>query len=323
MPDSPTETARSLCETSFMGWPAFALRQGALTLHVVPSVGGRLMSIHFDDEELCFIHPALVGCRASDDPVAWAALCGDWSFPLWGGGKTWLAPESAWPGGAPHRDLDSGAWEVTGQWCDDAGMGIDLLSPVCRDSGLQLRRRIGSTGQGTQWWVEHGVVNRGTAPQHCGLWDVLMLRRPALVSVTLPRARAQHWRAAVSAVPGMRSVDDLLRDAVLRPGNGRIGVACDRPAAFKCGFDSDAGAITADLPGSGGMLRYQRRSAVPAAAVFAHGHPLEVFNAPALPYFEIESHSPAVTLQPGESASFLVEESVQRLPRQPPEGAHT
>jgi hypothetical protein len=49
-----------------------------------------------------------------------------------------------------------------------------------------------------------------------------------------------------------------------------------------------------------------------------------VFNAPALPYFEIESHSPATRLQPGEHMRFVIDEAVQRLPSSPSfEGAHT
>jgi hypothetical protein len=318
-----TVAARGLRETDFMGWPALALQQGALALHVVPAVGGRLMGIAFDDEELCFVNPALHGRLASDDAGTWSALCGDWDFPLWGGGKTWLAPESAWPGGAPHRDLDSGVWTLTERWIDDTEMGVALRSPVCRDSGLQLHRRIRLSARGPQWQVEQTVRNCSDGPRRCGLWDVLMLRRPAQVFVALPKLRRTDWRSAVRTLPGKGTVDALLRDGVLHHSGDCVDIACTQPGMFKCGFDSDAGEIGADLPVAGGTLRYSRRSAVPAGARYAHGHPLEVYNAPALPYFEIESHSPAVTLQPGECAAFRVEEAVQRLSHPPTEGAHT
>jgi hypothetical protein len=318
-----TPATRRLHATRFMGWPAFALEQGALALHVVPTVGGRLMGIAFEGEELCFVNPALQGLHATDDAAAWSALCGEWDFPLWGGGKTWLAPEADWPGGAPHRDLDSGDWQVTETWCNDADMGIAMQSPVCRDSGLQLRRRIALPVGNLGWHVEHEVQNHGEVPRRCGLWDVLMLKRPARVSVVLPAAKASDWRSAVDTLPGKGTVDALLRLGVLRPGAGRIDLACEHAGMFKCGFASDAGEIRADLPVAGGLLRYSRRSAVPVSAVFAHGHPLEVYNAPALPYFEIESNPPAVTLQPGECAALLVEEAVQRLSHPPTEGAHT
>jgi hypothetical protein len=259
-PGSP----RALRETTFMGWPAYVLQQAGLTLHVVPSVGGRLMGMALDGDELCFVNPLLRGRDANDhernDPGAWADLCGAWAFPLWGGGKTWLAPESAWPGGAPHRDLDSGAWAVTHTWFDDHGMGIHLQSPLCRDSGLQLQRRLSLPSGGTRWHIEHGVHNRGRAAWQGGLWDVLMLRRPARVSVALPAAHAAHWPAAVRTLPGKGNVAVLCRSSVLLPERDHIGIVCAQPGEFKLGFESEAGVVCADLPGATGPLRYERRS---------------------------------------------------------------
>ncbi len=60
----------------------------------------------------------------------WPALCGEWRFPLLGGGKTWIAPESDWPAGAPHRDLDSLPWQVLDTWCDAHSMGIKVPRPT-------------------------------------------------------------------------------------------------------------------------------------------------------------------------------------------------
>ena len=318
-----SSSERSLREATFMGWPAFALTQGALVLHVVPSVGGRLMGIALGGDELCFINPALHGRHDTGDAATWAQLGGDWTFPLWGGGKTWLAPESAWPGNVPHRDLDSGAWAVLEHWCDDASMGVDLQSPVCRDSGLQLRRHLSLPRHGAHWRIEHEAVNRGTAAWTGGLWDVLMLKRPARVSVALADELAPRWPSAVRALPGLPSLDDLMRRGVLRARADRIDIACEQPGVFKLGFDSAAGEVRADLRVATGLVRYQRRAPLPRTARYAHGHPLEVFNAPALPYFEIESHSPAITLPPGERTAFAVEESVQRLTPVNEEGAHT
>ena len=312
MPD----TERTLREATFRGWPAFALAQGPLALHVVPSVGGRLMGMAFEGEELCFIHPALEGRHDDGDAETWATLCADWAFPLWGGGKTWLAPESAWPGGAPHRDLDSGAWTVQAHWLDEHSMGIELQSPVCGASGLQLRRRLSLPRHGALWRIEHSAVNRGTTAWTGGLWDVLMLKRPARVSALRTGA------AAVHALPGLPTVDALIHGGLLREQPDRFEIACDQPGAFKLGVDSPTGEVRADLPLARGSVRYLRRAMQPPGAQHAHGHPLEVYNAPVLPYFEIESHSPAVTLQPGERTAFVVEESVQRLV-QPTKETHT
>lgn len=308
---------RGIVQLDFCGWPAFALRQKGLNLQVVPSVGGRLMGIALDGVELCFINPALHGLHDTGIASDWAGLCGDWGFPLWGGGKTWVAPQSAWPADAPHRDLDSGVWQVIDQWCDAASMGIALQSPVCRSSGLQLRRTLSLPNPDTTaWQIGHELVNTGTAPVYCGVWDVLMLLRPAEVSVRLPaaqRASGGHWSSAVQALPGEPSVAQLMDSGVLSHKLDQIQLACQQSGQFKCGFASDSGHLSADWKTATGRIRYSRHSPVQPNAEYAHGHPLEVFNAPRLPYFELETHSPARLLQPGEAMHYTIDEAVGAL----------
>jgi hypothetical protein len=59
-----------------------------------------------------------------------------------------------------------------------------------------------------------------------------------------------------------------------------------------------------------GAPRYTRRSAVDMTLPYAHGLPLEVFNAPVLDYFEVETHSPLQTLEAGEVLRCAVVESL-------------
>ena len=59
------------------------------------------------------------------------------------------------------------------------------------------------------------------------------------------------------------------------------------------------------------QLAYRRRSDVDSACAYAHGHPLEIFNAPSLPYFEIETHSPMQTLAPGDRIDYRIYERVE------------
>ena len=208
---APPFLLRSLTQENFKGWHAYALRQGHLALHIVPQVGGRLMGITFNGFELCFVHPQLQGRTFDGSEQAWSTLCTDWPFPLWGGGKTWIAPESDWPDAAPHRDLDSRAWEVVETWCTDAEMGIALSSPICTRSKLQLGRRLSLSSQGPQWTVEHVLTNHGTTPVRCGIWDVLMLCQPGGVSIALP----EPAHTAVAALPGKPSIADLLQAKIL------------------------------------------------------------------------------------------------------------
>jgi hypothetical protein len=305
-----TTAARSLRESSFQGWPAYALQQDDLVLQVVPSVGGRLMGLAFAGQELCFTHPDLRGKNFDGELHQWDALCAGWSFPLWGGGKTWIAPESAWPGGAPHRDLDSLAWTLLEHWCDAQSMGIELQSPICTVTGLQLRRRLVLPCDAQTWSIEHTVHNTGTQPISCGLWDVLMLQRPGDVQVMLA-AKGRYPGERVVALPGKKACAQLEAQGTLHTDGDVAYIHCHSGDEFKCGFTSLDGRVQVDFAQWG--LRYQRHSVTNPQSTYAHGLPVEVFNAPALDYFELETHSPLHMLQAGQTASYTIYESVTEV----------
>lgn len=298
----------------FHGWPAWTLQRDDVALQIVPAVGGRLMGIEYAGSELCFINPQLAGQLASDDPSHWQRLCGDWSFPLWGGGKTWVAPEADWPDGNPQRDLDSGAYRLLATWSDDRSCGVELESPVCRQSGLQIRRRIVMRAETAGWSVEHTLINTGQRALRCGIWDVLMLRRPALVEVILDAPHAAADRAACREIAGKGELTDLQRQGIVVLGDDRVRVRCREAQQYKLGFIGASGEIRVALDLPEGRFDYWRSSPAPADAVYAHGHPIEVFNAPDLPYFEVESHSPLATLAPHGRISLSVSEGVTPSP---------
>ena len=50
---------------------------------------------------------------------------------LWGGDKTWLAPQDRWTDGVPFVDLDSGAYELS---LDPTTGAATVTSPVCREA---------------------------------------------------------------------------------------------------------------------------------------------------------------------------------------------
>ena len=319
--DAPTVAERQLAVCEFMGWPALRLQQGPLRLHLVPQIGGRLMGISHGANELCFVNPALAGRLPFVAGTDWRELCGSWDFPLWGGGKTWVAPEAQWPDGAPHADLDSGAYTLTRSWFDTESMGVELVSPVCRVSSLQITRRIELFAGDAAWQVTQTLCNRGTRPRQCGVWDVLMLRRPATLLVPLPATPgeprdAAHGAAhpavhpAVHPFTGKGPLPDLYAAGVIAVANGALHVVCAEAVEFKVGALSEHGEVQVRLPTADGALVYRRCSDIAPGEAYAHGHPLEVFNAPRLAYFEVESHSRYATLAPGESVTLKVSEQL-------------
>ncbi len=106
-----TETC-SLERGSYKGWSSWHITSGPRELVLLPQVGGRLM-MRWKGRDLSFVHPGLAGMVVDltqvDDRAAKRRELG---FPLWGGDKTWLAPQERWLDGVPFLDLDSGGYEL-------------------------------------------------------------------------------------------------------------------------------------------------------------------------------------------------------------------
>jgi hypothetical protein len=314
--ETESPVTRALEWTHYLDWPAVSLRDGDLELFVVPSIGGRLMGMRYRGEELNFVNASLAGRVPTDDPDEWAELCGEWAFPLWGGGKTWVAPESRWPDGVPHRDLDSGAYKVLKTWSDERSMGIELESPICEQSGLQIFRRITLEAGTSSWSTLHRLTNRGSIARECGIWDVLMLNRPARVDVTVD-STAYGVRDVVAQIAGKGPIADLCETDIVRLQGAELQVECDRAVEFKLGIAHATGDVCVTWPAAEGARtgetsrRYRRQSAVVADAEYAHGTAVEVFNAPSLPYFEVETHAPLARLKAEQSVDYTIQEWVE------------
>ncbi|MFM0738801.1 hypothetical protein PQQ51_16290 [Paraburkholderia xenovorans] len=305
------QAERSLHPTTFRGWPALCLMQQRLRLTVVPAVGGRLMSIEYDGVELAYVNDDIAGELPDGSEAQWQRLCGAWSFPLWGGGKTWVSPESDWPDGAPHKVLDSGVYALVAAWCDERSMGVELQSAVCPDSGLQIRRRISLDAADNVWTTRHVLANKGTADIRCGIWDVLMLRRPGTVRVKLS-GDSPDWRERILPFVEKGPLGDARDSKYVVRESDSLEVRCVDPIEFKIGVlpDHEVLVVTQTLPE--GCFTLTRRAEINSEPDYAHGRPVEIFNAPRLPYFEIESHSPCIALTPNAECELVVQESVNR-----------
>jgi hypothetical protein len=88
---------------------------------------------------------------------------------------------------------------------------------------------------------------------------------------------------------------------------------CTQGDEFKCGYASAEGVMEVDF--GPGAPRYTRRSAIDMRQPYAHGLPLEVFNAPVLTYLEVETHSPLCTLGAGEVLRYVVVEALEDCAR--------
>lgn len=94
-------------------WKLETLRSGDLKMVILPGIGGRLWDVVFQGQSLLFQNRDLEGIVPDLNQLrGLPTRSPQFGFPLWGGEKTWIAPDTNWPDGAPFGALDSGAYEV-------------------------------------------------------------------------------------------------------------------------------------------------------------------------------------------------------------------
>ncbi len=261
------------------------LERGALTLRLLPGVGGRLWDVVHDGRSLLFQNPDLVG-----QTIDLAALTDlptrspQFGFPLWGGEKTWVAPDTDWVDAAPYPVLDSGPYRIRAQTTE----AIEMISPICPLSQLVVSRRIAILSA-SHWSIRHLVENAGGVPRRAGIWSVMMLDHPAKIGVPCD-------------APAIRRVFGQPGDTV---GIRAPGLLCDcaAPSEFKVGLPNPSGRVLLRCGTAETWMLCDTGAARPETD-FAHGHPFEVFNSGDYAYCEAEWHSPAAVLAPGASMSF-------------------
>ena len=287
----------------FKGWDAVWIERGPLTLILVPQVGGRIMSVCWHGRELAFVNPVYQG-RADDiaaitDLHEYKRRVG---FLLWGGEKTWLAPQDRWTDGVPFADLDSGAYELS---LDRNTSAATMTSAVCRETGVQIQRRLELGDRVGTWHVTHTLCNRSARAVSWAPWDVDMMLRPA--TVFLPTRKASPYPAGVRTFDN-EGVSTRVRDEVVSFLDDIAVISCRQPIWFKYGVDAEPGRLLAVLEGGErGLIGYRKSVPTYYPRPYGNGCVLEVYNAPTLPYLELELHGPLARLQPGESFSLHVE----------------
>ncbi len=100
-------------EAVFYGWKGYRLVCGPLAIGVAPDLGGRIISLAHEGTELLFVQQEHLGeVFDLDGATDLRALKRRLGFRLWGGDKTWIAPQSSWWEGIPPLDLDAGRYRV-------------------------------------------------------------------------------------------------------------------------------------------------------------------------------------------------------------------
>lgn len=267
-------------------WNVLSLKCRDLELLVVPGVGGRLWDVRFQERSLLFQNPDLMG--AAIDLTRLTSLptrSPQFGFPLWGGEKTWIAPDSAWVAAAPFPELDSGDYAVLSE--DDRH--VLMQSKTCPVSQFSVKRSI-EIRSAHQWTIEHSLTNKGTVPKDAGIWSVMMIDTPARIAVAME-------------APGFQPVFGDAAGLVSKH-SAAVVARCIKMQEFKISLPNPNHRTLINWGDGGPWLM----CSVPETGeqdVFAHENPVEVFNSGDYPYCEAEWHSPMKTLAPGETLRFF------------------
>jgi len=269
-------------------WAVVQLQMNDLELTMLPGLGGRLWDVTFKGRSLLFQNPDLAGLPVDETNLAsLPTRSPQFAFPLWGGEKTWIAPDTSWTDGAPFPVLDSGAYQVA----SGSETQVDMTSAVCPISDLSVTRRITMKHENA-WTIEHAVTNHGASARVTGIWSVMMIDAPAKIGVAT-QDPAFH--------PVFGSAGPLVSNR-----QNCVVADCARKQEFKVGLPNPDGETLVRF-GKGGLWMMCSVPKPKQVDRYAHQHPFEVFNSGDYNYCEAEWHSPQARLLPGDTLRFQQE----------------
>jgi len=306
----------TLKESKHKGWDAWRLQRGHLELVFVPQVGGRIMGMIWRGHDLCFTQPEREGqvedvLSVQDIHAKKRGL----GFPLWGGDKTWLSPQTRWTDGVPFLDLDSGPYDLIVEHTGPEAAVVRMTSQVCRETGVQITRTVTISSGSQAWIVTHQLRNRSSHETRWGLWDVSMVYKPG--RVYLPRdGSSRHPKGVKTFEEEGESIQ--VRDKVVHELGSLAVIDCIDTTAFKFGVDAQEGWMLGILEVAGlGLVGHRKQVPVHRDKPYGHGCAAEVYNSDRYPYFEMEIHGPVISLGPGEVFELEERQALFDVPRWP------
>ena len=277
---------------SLHGWEACELSAGQLKIAVIP-LGGRIISVQFYGEEFFFVQAEHAGETFDFGGLSKEQIetkKREFGFRLWGGDKSWVAPQAKWKQGIPPLVLDAGTYKLKVQ-----GQKISLQSPIDPETGLQIEREI-TLHSDERLDLKQSFYNHSEQAVECGIWDVSQILRNIYVYIP---AKVQEL------IPYKEEGDSesLLRQVCSPAANGWSCIRCDEALHFKYGALPKKGQIITYKPcrSKNSFLIMERFFDLDPKAPYAHGAAIEVYNSPTMNYAEVEVHGPLQSIAPGAS----------------------
>lgn len=287
-------------EKNIYGWPGYICQSGDMIVGFVPQLGGRIMSLQFCGEELFFIQKEHMGETFELSQLAVNKK--NFGFRVWGGDKTWIAPEELWIDKIPPLDLDAGRYSFS---VDDINHSITMVSPVCRETGIQITRQV-KVLQGHRLILNETITNNNKVSIQRGIWNVAQVLRPFDIYLPCSRENVRLYDS--------EAYQNCPVDQYVRPEGDWTVIPCRDQEHFKFGAVLRDGKILAVRRTPDQILVFIKSFPIDSKASYAHFSQVEVYNSPLYPYCEIEIHSPVVNVSPGQSVSQSQQWGIQSFP---------
>lgn len=328
---APSDREQIVDALDFHEVPFVEMKSGDGSLLVVPAMGARLLGAFIDGANAFWVHPAFT------EPATFGA----------GGNRTWLAPEghekgfffSAAGAWRVPPSLDPGRYEPVpprAVGCLAWATRVDTAAADGTHYRLLLTREIGPApnpiaGRGEPDGLRFvGAVVRSrlknlgsrTIDREIGLWSIVVGKPDASVVVPVrPGKAGDDYRDSYYEPPLPGRLVERAGALVLRadgPPRTKLGIP---PARCR-------GIVASMGPAAEGVWQLVvNRFPVDPDGVYvdrprdlpdSNGDAAQIYTAPEaapLNFFEMEAHSPAVVLDPGEEQEHAVEILVYRGPR--------
>ncbi|GAB6138648.1 DUF4380 domain-containing protein [Halanaerobaculum tunisiense] len=283
---------------TYQGWNAYELKNKYLSIKVVPQVGGRIISFSKGETELLYTMPKLRGKKfALDEVEDIESYREDLDYLPIGGYKTWLAPQSKW-GWPPYLDLAVGEYQID-YYQSNNKIEFKMISPICRESGMQLIRKIILNKDDDNLKLKQKMKNCQADSKEYGLWDVTQVLGSGKVVFPISN---EYKLENLMETNGKDFMTLMKIDGELY-----AIIECPGEVEFKLGTYFSAGWLLSIVEDKGQKIGYLKQFPVFSGAEFGHGYALEVFDTYKFDYFEVEVHGPMTSLASEESAGFAEE----------------
>jgi len=161
---------KSSTESTTPSWKSIYLKNGLVSVRIVPGIGGRVMQYSLGDFGFFWINHDLEG---KEPPESKLGLDNSWLN--YGGDKLWPSPQGwdgdhQWPG-PPDAVLDGGLYKATVTEKNSEPVSVSLISQEDSQSGIQFSRVIKIFDGTTRVSIDVTMKNIDNKLRRWGIWS--------------------------------------------------------------------------------------------------------------------------------------------------------